>query len=266
MGMQTSTLLQANGLVTVGSRGARRTPLGATTSRRVVHRIERIAIARRDRQVQRTARRGVPRHSPSESWRFEAVMHMARRRPYGAIIVPIVLVFTAACSTGPESQPPASTSSASTSSPTTTPPTPLPDPSESASAAALASYAGFWSAQVSSQAHPTRKQDANLAKYATDKALAGAQQTIFIYRQNGIAMLGEPTLSPTVTAVALTSPPKVSIQDCVDTSKWRPVYVATGKSALAPGQSPRVVVESTATTFGGRWVIDSSVVHRDQPC
>ena len=79
-------------------------------------------------------------------------------------------------------------------------------------------------------------------------------------------MLGKPTHETDVTGVKLGDPPTVSITDCVDSTNWKPVYVATGKSALAPGQSVRVLVESTATVFDGRWVISTSVAHRDRSC
>ena len=39
-----------------------------------------------------------------------------------------------------------------------------------------------------------------------------------------------------------------------------------GKSALAPGQPTRVVVESTASTYDGRWVIRTSTAFRDRTC
>jgi len=119
---------------------------------------------------------------------------------------------------------------------------------------------------VNSQAHPAKPQDPNLAKYAIDKALAGAQETVILFRRGGIAMLGKPTHETGVTGVKLGDPPTVSITDCVDSTNWKPVYVATGKSALAPGQSVRVLVESTATVFDGRWVISTSVAHRDRSC
>jgi hypothetical protein len=130
----------------------------------------------------------------------------------------------------------------------------------------LAAYQAYWAAQVKSQANPKNRQDPNLAKYAIDRALTDVQTTILLYRQHGIRMLGEPTHNAKVTAFDPGPPPTVSITDCLDSTRWRPVYVATGKSALAPGQSPRVVVDSTATLYNGRWVIRTSVAHRDRTC
>lgn len=172
-----------------------------------------------------------------------------------------------ACSSDSTSGPNASTSpSTSTTASASPTQSPSPNATETATSAALASYEGFWAAQVASQAHPQKQQDPNLAKYAIDKALADAQATIFLYRRNGIEMRGRPVHSAEVTSVSLADPPTVAITDCLDSTNWLPVYAATGKSALAPGQSPRVVVESTATVYDGRWVIRTSVAHRDRPC
>lgn len=102
-------------------------------------------------------------------------------------------------------------------------------------------------------------------RYASGQALAGAQSTLLLFRQNGIAMRGDPIRDPHVTSVD-TAARTVAVVDCVDSSNWKPVYVATGKSALAPGQSPRVVVNSTLELSRGVWTVSSSVVHRDQTC
>lgn len=178
-----------------------------------------------------------------------------------------VVMAASACSSASTPQPDTSSSPSASSTPTNqSTQSPQPSATEQASAAALASYESFWAAQVASQAAPKHQQDPNLAKYAIDKALANAQATIFLYRKNGIEMRGRPTHSAEVTSVSLADPPAVAITDCLDSTNWRPVYAATGKSALAPGQSPRVVVESTATIYNRRWVIRSSVAHRDRSC
>lgn len=197
----------------------------------------------------------------------EAVMTMRRgSRPRAA------LVFAAAClsvvvagctsDSGPIATP--SSSSPSLVSPSSS--STSTDPAvAAASQAALASYRGYWEAQARSQANPARPQDPNLAKYATGSALAGAQSTLLTFRQSGIAMKGAPSLDPRVTSVD-NAVRNVSISDCVDSSNWKPIYVASGKSALAPGQPLRVVVDSVVTAAKGSWAVSSSVVHRDQTC
>jgi hypothetical protein len=57
-----------------------------------------------------------------------------------------------------------------------------------------------------------------------------------------------------------------AITDCVDSTDWVPVHAKTGKSARAPGQKTRVIMESTAETYDGRWVIRTSLARRDRTC
>lgn len=175
----------------------------------------------------------------------------------------MLVMLSTSCSTEPSSP---------SSSSTTTSPSPSNSVTNSTSSAeptaaneALAAYHGYWAAQTRSQADPAKPQDPNLARYAKGKALAGAQSTLLLFRQNGIAMRGAPELNPHVTSID-SAGGLVSVVDCVDSTNWKPVYVASGKSALAPGQAPRVVVDSTIALSGGRWAVSTSVVHRDQTC
>ena len=164
-----------------------------TDLRRVVHKIARRGVAPRLVGVQRLdddvshAAQGVS-HS-----RFEAVIGVNEgTRPSRAVYAGLalaVLVPLSACSSPSVTQSP--NVSTSSSGPSTSPSTPSssPDPTASASSAALASYDAFWVAQVNSQARPAKPQDPNLAKYAIDKALAGAQETIILFRRGGVAMI-----------------------------------------------------------------------------
>lgn len=243
-----------------------------TVLRRVVHKIARSGVAPRHVGVQRPdddVSHAAQRVSDS---RFEAVIGVNEgtrpSRAVHAVLVLAVLVPLSACSSPTATQSPTVSTSTSAAGPSTSPstPSPSPDPTASASSAALASYAAFWDAKVASQAKPAQGPPAALARYSIDKALADAQAAILIFRHSGIEMRGKPTHSAEVTSVTLTATPMVSIRDCLDSTRWLPVYSASGKSALAPGQSARVVVDSTATTYDGRWVISASVAHRDQPC
>lgn len=197
----------------------------------------------------------------------EAVMTMRRgSQPRAASMIAAVClsVVVAGCSSDPGPGVRPSSDSPSPTSPTSS--TTSSDPAvAAASQAALASYRGYWEAQARSQANPARPQDPNLAKYATGSALAGAQSTLLTFRQSGIAMKGAPSLDPRVTSVDK-AVHTVSITDCVDSSNWKPIYVASGKSALAPGQPLRVVVDSLVTATRGSWEVSTSVVHRDQTC
>lgn len=243
-----------------------------TVLRRVVHKIARSGVTPRHVGVQRPdddVSHAAQRVSDS---RFEAVIGVNEgTRPSRAVCAGLalaVLVPLSACSGPSATQSPTVSTSTSESGPSTSPstPSPSPDPTASASSAALASYTAFWDAKVASQAKPAQGPPAALARYSIDKALADAQAAILIFRHSGIEMRGKPAHSAEVTSVTLTATPMVSIRDCLDSTRWLPVYSASGKSALAPGQSARVVVDSTATTYDGRWVISASVAHRDQPC
>jgi hypothetical protein len=184
----------------------------------------------------------------------------ACRAVLAAILGAFVLV---GCTEAPQDPLPTSSSPGTRPSSSSAAPTVSTTPTEAA--AALAAYERYWAAQVASQADPTRRQDADLARYATGEALAGAQSTLLLFRQNGVAMRGEPVLSPTLTGASLGSA-DVEIVDCVDSTNWKPVYVATGKSALAPGQALRVQVVSRVQLANGRWVVTSSVTQRDRTC
>jgi hypothetical protein len=189
---------------------------------------------------------------------------MMRGQAWRVLLAALVGAFIlAGCTEATPDQLP--TSSSPTTQPSASSATPTVSTTPSEAAAALAAYEAYWAAQVASQADPTRRQDPNLARYATGDALAGAQSTLLLFRQNGVAMQGEPVLSPSLTGASIGST-EVEIVDCVDSTKWKPIYVATGKSALAPGQQLRVQVVSRVELADGGWVVTSSVTQRDRSC
>jgi len=143
---------------------------------------------------------------------------------------------------------------------------PSPGPSADAAKAALRVYQKYWDAQIEAQADPQKAIGPSLKRYSTGSARTDIEATVLLFRQQGIEMRGRPVLAPRVTAVRLGDRPQVSITDCVDSSNWRPVYARNGKSALAPDQSPRVVMDSVAIVSNGRWLIETSSAHRDRTC
>lgn len=174
-------------------------------------------------------------------------------------------LLTACTSSAPE--PTGSTTPAPTPEPSTASPTPTVDPEiAAAEEAILEAYDGYWAAKVASYADPSQPQDPNLLAFADDTALTDAQTTIFTLRENGIAIPGEPVLTPVVSDIVLEPDASATITDCVDATNWQPIYVATGESAAAPDQALRVVTESTAFISEGGWRIRTSVVFRDQTC
>ena len=201
----------------------------------------------------------------------EAVVFLRRRTRSAHLVlasVPVLVCLLAACSgstSGSSSSPVPSTASTTVAptSPTASSSTATTSPTATA---AMASYQAFWDAKVHSQATPTAKPPASLSTYGIDQALAQALATVALLRRNGVEMRGAPVHHATVTADATSGSQIVRITDCLDSSNWVPVFASSGKSALAPGQAPRVVVDSTVTTYDGRWVVKTSVAHRDQTC
>ena len=170
----------------------------------------------------------------------------------------------AGCTDAPPTPLPTSSSPSTRPSASSEAPTVSATPVEAVEA--LAAYDRFWEAKVASQADPTKQPTKALRANAIDKALSDAQATVLLLRRNGVEMRGQPVHEASVVSVMAGARPEVAITDCLDSTNWLPVVVATGESALAPGQSPRVVVESVATIFDGRWVIKTSTAFRDRSC
>lgn len=143
--------------------------------------------------------------------------------------------------------------------------TPSSDPTAAAANAALDAYRGFRAAQVAAEATADARNK-DLSKYAGDKALAQERANLLQLAEAGIVVKGRPVFNPKVVDVALGDSPVVTIMDCVDTTNWRPVYKATGKSAAAPGQPRRVMATALARPYDDRWVITELTTDRSRSC
>ena len=189
-----------------------------------------------------------------------------RLLPGTAVAAALLAVAGCSSDTPGSNDSPSPTVSASPSSPTASPsPTALAiDPAVESEV--LAAYRGYWKTRVAAHADPSEGIPTNLSEYAVDKAAADLASSVMLFDEQGMELRGEPVLSPTVTEVTSGDPATASITDCVDSTDWTPVFTATGKSALPPGQPMRVVVESTASTYDGRWVIRTSTAFRDRKC
>ena len=198
----------------------------------------------------------------------------SRRATSGAVIAVGIAALLAACS-DPTPRPTSTVISVGpTRDPTTTPPTsptPSVDPTTAAAEAAiLQAYRGYWDTKVKLLAAPspnTAPFDAlwtQFALYAVDTAQADVYSTAFDLQRNGIAVRGEPVLTPSVKSIVAGQ--SASITDCVASSGWQPVYTNSGKSAAAPGQATRLVTDSTALFYDNRWVVNTSVVNRNTTC
>lgn len=136
-----------------------------------------------------------------------------------------------------------------------------------AAAKALAAYDGFQEAYIAAFADPGGGSG-RLAEYAGSQLLAQVRFSLQSHADQGLVIRGRPVWSPTVVEVNLmTRPFSVLIRDCFDQSGLRTVYEATGKSAAAPGQASRYLVDSKAELYDdGRWLMSTSEAHRDRPC
>ena len=83
---------------------------------------------------------------------------------------------------------------------------------------------------------------------------------------SGIKVVGCPDLSPEVSDDRRRRCGSATITDCVDGTDWKPIYIATGESAAAPGQAHELITTSTAYFYVEHWTIRTSVVDRDAPC
>ncbi|WP_327071853.1 hypothetical protein [Kitasatospora sp. NBC_01302] len=130
----------------------------------------------------------------------------------------------------------------------------------------LAAYKSMWDAQV--KVYSQGGYDGvNVEQYAQDKALSGIKATEFYYQQHGMVTVGAPTLSPTVTAVDLSSSPaRATLTDCIDGTTYYPIYKATGQHVEQVPDSHRHPLSATAAIFEGRWVIMTGTIDRTRTC
>lgn len=132
--------------------------------------------------------------------------------------------------------------------------------------AALTAYAGYLAASrkaelASDPLHP------ELTKYLADPLLTRVRLTIRDAKEHGAMRTGTLVSDPTVTGVSLDAvPATVSIQDCIDATKYRLVDVKTKKPV--PGAATgRYLATATASRYpDGRWLINEGASHQDQPC
>jgi hypothetical protein len=139
----------------------------------------------------------------------------------------------------------AGVSSCSSSGSGDSPSTPATSAAASASPSASGEQAavlGVWQGYVKTLA-AMYNQAVPLSAWNNYAALSAAQQAtsdVATYRQQGIIVPGAPKVSAVQlgTVESSASPPTASLTACWDTRGFQPVYRSSGKSALAPGESP----------------------------
>ncbi|MGI5211390.1 hypothetical protein [Plantactinospora sp. CA-290183] len=142
------------------------------------------------------------------------------------------------------------------------------DPRAAAEAekSALAAYAGYLAASRKAElaADP---HDPGLRKYLGDPLLTRVRIAIRDAKEHGAMRTGNIVSDPVVTEVSLDAvPATVSIQDCIDTTGYKLIY-QRDRSVVPGSVGGRYVATATASRYpDGRWLVNESGVHKDQPC
>ncbi|MCG7524561.1 hypothetical protein MHW47_08945 [Streptomyces sp. OfavH-34-F] len=116
---------------------------------------------------------------------------------------------------------------------------------------------------------PGKVSDTKLTDYVTDKALAEINNQLFHYEQLGLVFEGSPKSSVTVTAVNLkSSPHRATVEECVDTTGWKPVEKSTGKDVATDGQPRRYIITYRLEIFGekAQWMVMDLTRDKERSC
>ncbi|GAB3948605.1 hypothetical protein [Micromonospora vulcania] len=132
--------------------------------------------------------------------------------------------------------------------------------------AALDAYSGYLTASRTA----SRRSDPHapeLSRFLADPLLTRVRLSIRDAKEHGAMRTGTLKSEPTVTSVSLDSnPATVEIQDCLDATGYRLVYAKDQKVVPGSGGGKHLAT-ATATRYpDGRWLINSSAAHQDQPC
>lgn len=116
---------------------------------------------------------------------------------------------------------------------------------------AVAAYRGMW-ADMAAAGESADHKSPLLARHATGAALTQIVQSLYTQAQKGQVSRGQPVLHPRAGEVDLsTTPAKVLVEDCADSSGWL-LYTRDGKKVNdAPGgrRSISADVRGTGTTW-----------------
>ncbi|MCC3655751.1 hypothetical protein LIX60_30695 [Streptomyces sp. S07_1.15] len=185
--------------------------------------------------------------------------HQARRTATAAALVTAVFL-ASAC--GEKDTP---DDNGNTSSPTKSSPSPDAAGVE-AEAAVFDAYQGMVTAKVEATSKGTLK-GSDIGTYASEKALAGVKEEVFVNLQNDIVTTGKPKVEAERTTVDLKQKPhRAQLVVCFDNASLTPVNKSTGKSVEAPDQPKRYIVNASLRTIGERWVVTEALADRDRPC
>jgi hypothetical protein len=172
------------------------------------------------------------------------------------LVLAVILVLTAACSGNSDARDAAATSTTATGATTTSTSTAATATTEDPEAAVLAAYRAFW-ADVVAAGKTADWQSPRLARHATGKVLARVRGQFRALDSQGFVALGTIKVSPRVVRLA---GKKATVQDCVDTSRFRR-YDPKNKRWLDQLGGQPDGQQSTLTLDGqGNWKVAESVV------
>ncbi|MET8120873.1 hypothetical protein [Micromonospora sp. NPDC005189] len=137
---------------------------------------------------------------------------------------------------------------------------------QAAEKAALDAYSGYLAASrtASGRGDPRAPE---LSRFLADPLLTRVRLSIRAAKEHGAMRTGTLTSDPTVTAVSLDAKPAtVEIQDCLDTTSYRLIYAKDQRVVPGSGGGKHLSTATAARYPDGRWLINSGVTHRDQPC
>jgi len=165
---------------------------------------------------------------------------------------------------------PTTTTQALTTQPSTSPP---PTPEEVATAAALATFDGYWQITQSYQQAPAaRNWEPEIHKYADDTATAVDLSNLQVFLEDGIKQVGTQTVEPAVTSVDLAAEPgpTVALTVCFEPGDSRNVFVSTGERANREPAIPRWELLVTVIQYpqqeGAPWLVHSFEPRLETPC
>jgi len=120
---------------------------------------------------------------------------------------------------------------------------------------AIAVYRGMWTAYDKARTNP-RSDDPTLSRYATGAALWTLLAQLQAAKNLGLRGTGSVTTSPVVTKVTpVRRPTRISIRDCLDTSKSKLVPVASGSPYRDTPGGRRLCEADVQQQIDGSWKV-----------
>jgi hypothetical protein len=172
------------------------------------------------------------------------------------LVLAVILVLAAACSGNSDAQDAAATSTTGTGATTSSTSTAGTATTADPEAAVLAAYRAFW-ADVVAAGKTADWQSPRLARHATGKVLARVRGQFRALDSQGFVALGTIKVSPRVVRLA---GKRATVQDCVDTSRFRRFDPKNKRWLDQLGGQPDGQ-RSTLTLDGqGNWKVAESVV------